>query len=361
MPLVNLSPELILSIASRLRQVDLLNVTLVCKHLRAVTEPELCREYSNPRLNNRSLVPFVKQVLKDERFARCIKKLDLRNWNTLDHFNPLYMEVHPRFRDQHNKAAEFDKSCATDLFQQPSKEDYMLYATAAQAAGIISETIPYEARSCIIDKVRPMERDQLDPDVLWYDCIFGDETAFKDLSYDQRFCHTLRAGIEDPLVVLVISTLPNVSKIFLRDVSVDINALEWPTPKHRFAKLRQISSTTDGGSPFPISKFNSILAEGKLETFEARNCSSWLSDIDDLGPVQSEGLPLTLAPNSLQLKKLELVHSCLHPSDLRCLVKACPNLTNFYYTTGNAETGPYNLSPAMMVEILDPRSSQGQT
>lgn len=354
MPLVDLSPELILSIASYLRQVDLLNVALVCKRLQATTEPELYREYSNPRLSNRPIVPFVKRVLQDDRFARCIKKLDLRGWNTLDRFNPLYSEVHPRFREQYNKAAEFDEGRKRDLCHEPSMEEYMLYTTAACDAGIISEVLPYEAKSRIVEKVRPLERNNLDPDMPWYDFMFDDGTTLRDLSFDRRFCHILRAGLEDPLVILVISALPNVSEILMRAVSSDTNALEWPTPKHQFSKLRRITALTDGPEPFPIFTFNPLLAQGGLNTFEAQNGSSWLSDLDDLGSVQLQGPPLTCLSNSLQLKKLELVHCCLHPSDLRCLVKASPSLINFYYTTGDAETGPYTLSPALMIQILGP-------
>lgn len=206
MPLIDLSAELIFFIASFVRQVDLLNLSLVCKHLRAVTEPELYREYSNLH-SSHSIVPFIKRVIEDERLTRYVERIDLRSWDTLETFNPVFYEVHPRFRDEHNKAAEFNKYRP----KEPLRDEYELYTAAAKAAGIITEIIPYPSKSLIIEKVAPMEAHELDPDMLWHDLIFDDEISFNSLPYDQRFCHTLRAGIEDPLVVLMVAMLPNVS------------------------------------------------------------------------------------------------------------------------------------------------------
>ncbi|KAJ4379546.1 hypothetical protein N0V86_004727 [Didymella sp. IMI 355093] len=104
MSLLDLSAELILFIASDVRQVDLLNISLVCKHLKAVTEPELYREYSSPH----------------ERFTRYVKKIDLRYWHILNRFNPEYYEpVHPRFKAEHDKAGKFDENRP----KEPSKEE----------------------------------------------------------------------------------------------------------------------------------------------------------------------------------------------------------------------------------------------
>jgi hypothetical protein len=87
MSLLDLSAELILSIASHVRQADLPNISLVCKHLKVITEPELYREYTNFGL--RLFAPFIKRLISDERFTRYVKKIDLRYWETLEKFNPI--------------------------------------------------------------------------------------------------------------------------------------------------------------------------------------------------------------------------------------------------------------------------------
>lgn len=52
------------------------SISLVYKHLRFVTEPELYREYSN--LCSRPFAPFVKRFISDEKFTRYVKEIDLR-------------------------------------------------------------------------------------------------------------------------------------------------------------------------------------------------------------------------------------------------------------------------------------------
>ena len=100
--------------------------------------------------------------------------------------------------------------------------------------------------------------------------------------------------MEDRPVVLIVSVCPNVSAIFLRDVAVDTNALIWPPPKHGFEKLRRVSGTAHGPCPFQANFFESVLAQGKLDTLEAKNCNSWHRDVDDMGPVETLGAPLVL-------------------------------------------------------------------
>ena len=68
--LAQLSPELLLLIASYLPQIDLLNVALVCKYLRIVTEPELYREYHAPDSGHRSLVQYIEALLREPRRLR---------------------------------------------------------------------------------------------------------------------------------------------------------------------------------------------------------------------------------------------------------------------------------------------------
>ena len=173
MSLLDLSAELILFIASHVRQVDLLNISLVCKHLKVVTEPELYREYTN--LRSRPFAPFIKRLISDERFTRYVKKLDLRYWDTLEKFNPIDHEpINPHFRAELDKEGHFDQSRP----KEPTKEEYEMYTAAAKAGGLIAEMVPYSVTSHIVDMARPTRFDNIEPEKRWYDLLFGDETSF---------------------------------------------------------------------------------------------------------------------------------------------------------------------------------------
>ncbi|KAL1596980.1 hypothetical protein SLS60_008562 [Paraconiothyrium brasiliense] len=259
MPLLRLSAELILSIAAYVDQVDLLNLSLVCKHLKGVTEPELYREYTNIHLYNRTFPRFLKRIIRSPDLARNVKKVDLSHWETIDVFNPSFLESGNVIPDSDQKATEFDYARAPE----PNEEDYLLYCRAARAAGVITGIAPYETNSRIVDQARPKLSSSPVPDPVWYTHII------KGMSYDQRFCSMLRAGLEDPVIVLMVALLPNVREMVVRGGPTDRLALEWRAPTHRFAKLRRLTvHSIDGVLSWPIAFFNPVLSEGRLEIFE---------------------------------------------------------------------------------------------
>lgn len=65
----DLSPEILLIVASYLPQTDLLNLSLTTHRLRSATEYELFREYHNPHLHRRSLKPFILRLLNNQKLA----------------------------------------------------------------------------------------------------------------------------------------------------------------------------------------------------------------------------------------------------------------------------------------------------
>ncbi|KAJ4379545.1 hypothetical protein N0V86_004726 [Didymella sp. IMI 355093] len=230
-----------------------------------------------------------------------------------------------------------------------------MYTAAAKTSGLIAEVVPYSKTSQIVEAARPMRLDDLDPEKRWYDLLFGDETSFRSTTYDKRFCHILRAGIDNPLVVLIVVMLPNVSDICLDGAPANVTALSWQTPNYRFAKLRRLTAAAiDDTLTWPVGFFNSVLVEAQLKIFEANTCSSWFyQDIDETKePLHMMEVPITLQPGSLQLGKLELVRACLRPTDMECLVKACPHLKKFTFSSGDPETEPYTISPALLIDIL---------
>jgi hypothetical protein len=84
MSLLNLSPELLLLISSNLRQVQLLNLLLVCKRLHAAVEPELYREYNNSLLHCRPLLPFIRKLLERPLLQNYVRQINLFAWSTLE-------------------------------------------------------------------------------------------------------------------------------------------------------------------------------------------------------------------------------------------------------------------------------------
>lgn len=110
----------------------------------------------------------------------------------------------------------------------------------------------------------------------------------------------------------------------------------------------------DGELMWPVGFLKPMLAEGKLEVFVNLTCTSQYRDFDNTNPVHTKGMPLSMRPKVWQLKILELVCSCLEPTDLICLVKFCLNLAKFLYSSGDAEMSPCNVTLAVLMDILLP-------
>jgi hypothetical protein len=367
MPILDMSPELLLLVATHLRQVDLLNVSLVCKQLHFVTEPELYREYSNPRIYTRTFLPFIRKLIERPELAKHVRSVDLHAWDMLDLFSP----------DLSNDrtATEFEDMRKRSL----GSSDYQALTQAAKRAGVISKIHPYDPSSRLIDKAESMssanaDRDTSRPckrthlaalhkvvtesraDIAGLDYIFDDHLGFAQVSYDQKFCQLLRAGIEDAQAVLLFALLPNLQDIYVRGGPHEINALEWRA-SHRFAALRSLTVFgTDGVLTWPMAFFNTLLdTTTKLETLQVYAASSWYKDLDDPMPSPSNALALSLRPKSLSLvTSLVLQHCCLKASDLQGLFQACPGLKSFCYYHGDEQQGLQSPSPAEMLVLLEP-------
>jgi hypothetical protein len=341
--ILDLSPELLLCVASFLAQVDLLNVSATCWRLRATSEPELYREYSNPF--RRSLVPFIKRLVERPDLAKYVRRLDLKAWDTLEVIIP----------DHNNRQLdEFRPS-------EPSEADYHLITDAAKAAGVIDAICPYGESSCVVDEIRRFcieKRD--DHDEVWYEHLYDNFVTINDVPYDRKFCQLLRAGTEDSLVVLIVALLPNVSTILMQGAPGDRNALPWKAPKHNFHALRRLSGrATDGELRWPAAWFNNVLEVGKLETFETWCASSWWHDNGIAGQSENQ-MSFSLQPRSLNLKHIVLQGCQMDRTEIRDLLNACHHLESFYYSTDEDtdedmyNDGPNKIYPAEIVRLLGP-------
>jgi hypothetical protein len=155
MPFLDLSPELLLMVASQVRQVDLLNLSLVCKHLHDVVVPELYREYSNPRLYARSFLPFIKRMIAHPEYAKQVRRVDLHDWEGLGILEVTLNEHGENRRHAIQRLREYGFS----------QEDYYLTTQAAKAAGVIDTIDPYEPSSRLIDIVESLDDSETVQDV----------------------------------------------------------------------------------------------------------------------------------------------------------------------------------------------------
>ncbi|KAH7069086.1 hypothetical protein BKA63DRAFT_520612 [Paraphoma chrysanthemicola] len=357
--LLDLSVELHLSIAAYLRQVDLLNVSLVCKHLRATTEPELFREYRNRRLgNSHPISKFVLRILQKPTLTRYVKSVNVKGYDTLDSVDPVYDEINPLAPPVEDSREKKEVSFMEDHAPEPTEEEYALLVKAAINAGAITSSFSYEQESSIIKNVKSMLSSDAEATFpnSFYTYLFDDTTPMGEIPYSQRFCQLLRAGIDDAYAMLLFSILPNVDDIFLRGAMSDPTALEWPTPKHGFKALRRLRAAgVDGQLAWGIGYLNTILSQtSNLTELLLHNVASWYKGKDyELSP-RERAKPVVLQPNSLNVTNLQMCSCALDKIDMRNLINACPKLTHFQYYTGTEETGPFNFSALDLVEILDP-------
>jgi len=160
----DLSTELLLHIASFLSQVDLLNISLTDKHLRGCTEPELYREYTNARPYGRSFKPFIRRMIERPDLTRHVRRLDLRWWTCLSEMNPEYGEYE---------------------FPELTVDEYRFLTDAASSTELISKAQRYGRTSDLIKRLqRPLDRDDLNEDGMWYEYIYSPHKHIDEVSFD---------------------------------------------------------------------------------------------------------------------------------------------------------------------------------
>jgi hypothetical protein len=238
--LLDLSAELLLCIAAFVNQTDLLNLSLTSKKLRAMTEPELFREYNNLAHRARTFAPFVRRLIERPDLTKYVKRLNLRAWPNLS-----TVERIDRIRDD---------ALDSGRESEPSADDYDLMTVAAKNAGIIESIYPYELESHVIKEIflqRPLSSyiywEQYD----WVKHLFDPDIPARAIPPDQVFCQNLRAGIEDSFIVLLLALLPNVQEIHLYGVP-ESGSLPWKAPTHRFKLLHPISAQSLSTNMFPL-------------------------------------------------------------------------------------------------------------
>src|SRR2546429_5690068 len=91
--------------------------------------------------------------------------------------------------------------------------------------------------------LRVLDYGHWNDDGTWYDYIYNPHKHIDEVSFDNKFCQLLRAGLEDPQVLLMIALLPNVREIVLRGAPFERTSLICNAPLHQFHALRKFTAS----------------------------------------------------------------------------------------------------------------------
>jgi len=245
-------------------------------------------------------------------------------------------------------------------FPELTVDEYRFLTDAASSTELISKAQRYGRTSDLIKRLqRPLDRGDWNEDGMWYEYIYSPHKHIDKVSFDNKFCQLLRAGIEDPQVLLMIALLPNVREIVLRGAPWEHNNLVCNTPLHQFHALRKFTvSATDGGLAWPLSFFNDIIQPANnLETLEVYGAGDWEHVTNVWANDVWRLRPLSLSNQSLNLTRIMLQDCAFTYSGIKTLLSACRALTSFYYSAGGNDVGLDNFTCPELVELLMPHKS----
>ncbi|KAK7558982.1 hypothetical protein IWX49DRAFT_419742 [Phyllosticta citricarpa] len=304
----DLPPEMLMSVISFVdNEADLLNLSLASKQINALVQPALYSSYLNLNMYySRSITPFLRNILKNESLARACKKVDLGSWMNTFGFWQFYLG---------------------DKMKELSPDDFDLFANAAQTSKIVQNRD--NAR-----KIRPFHTQREDDDPRDFE---------PNIKTDENYLRSLMTGIEEPQVILMLSCLPRIEELCLREV----DDIEEPSLWSRMASnagpgLKTLKKLTLSREPFSSTfRFHGlepVLRLPSLREFRA------LSPIDiDHQWDQHNGF-------ELQEKSISLAHIVLEDASfgergISSLIAACKHLESLTYTVrcdrfeGHPESG----------------------
>lgn len=375
--LTDLSVELIISIASDLSQLDLLNVALVCKRLQAATESELYREYHPLCFHRRGVTSLMRALIQKPIRISYVKSLELPEWESLEPDKRIDGETSPLQRDADIKDMliytsriwEYDP--ARFERDDTSREDYDLITGAALEARLIDKSDPYTKqlvlyrrsiqRSKYVPEDSPCRRNVSDEPFLYLH--YFSIGRLEDMPFSSRFCVMLRAGVDDAYVVLLIGLLKKLRRLVLNAVpSRNDIALPWFLAIGQHVALREFTASPCekyGKHPklrFPLGFFRDLVQAPTLERCELEMCSSWIR----LHYSSGRGMVVPLhPPRPLVLTHLALRDTRLTYSDLQALLGSSYGLKAFHYS----DYGRRGIVTAQeIVQLLEPHKvSTGST
>ncbi|KAL0260708.1 hypothetical protein SLS55_004398 [Diplodia seriata] len=324
--LYDLPPELLDWVISYADQVDLLNLSLVCKSINKLVAAHLYSEYINTNLQyRRHLSNFLLIVSKHANLAHHVRRVELGVWNTK------LVYLHPGFRKDVPKLPD-------DMFDS--------FVAAAKQSGLV-----HQDQDC--EHLRPIKKNN----ELW--CEYGstyDSDGFdsddldevdSDLSEsvsstpsrrpkphdDVEFLRCLKHGLEDPQVILLLSKLPRLQELSLRGPHMS-QGLSWDklcaNSLRSLTKLKLAGNSSD--STWDIAELNTVIQLPSL-----RELHGYMATSDEWDDVIKKSLQVE--PKSLSLTHIYLERCALGPKTIKNLVQGCKALEAFSYVAGGRYVG----------------------
>ncbi|KAK8217991.1 hypothetical protein IWZ01DRAFT_491634 [Phyllosticta capitalensis] len=290
----DLPPEMLMSIISHIdNEADLLNLSLVSKQVNALVQPTLYSSYLNFNMEvfSRSITPFLRNILNNESLARACKRVDLGAWNT----------VHGAWEDG-------DLGDCKDL----STEDFELFVNAAKDSNVIQHR--HSTRN-----IKPWRADEEE-----------NTHGPPKLDTDQDFLRTLRAGMQEPQLVTMLSCLPRMEELCLRGVDFVEEPSVWKAMTFNTKSLKKLTlSRSPETCGFLFEGIEPVLQLPSLRELRA------LGPAADKDKGSDEGPGLDLEKKSLSLTHITLEGAAFTVNCMSSLIAACKHLVQFTYTIHN--------------------------
>ncbi|KAJ4288136.1 hypothetical protein N0V90_012153 [Kalmusia sp. IMI 367209] len=243
----------------------------------------------------------------------------------------------PKIKDE---VAEYRLSTQRSL--EPDEATYTLYTETAKAAGIISDALPYRGQNELRQKLRSTESCKIARTSWSWD------NYLSSIPYDRRFCLGLRAGAEEPLVILLLALLPNVEEIYFQKMPLAYSGLSFKGAGHRFGALKRVAVKSG-----ILELFNEVLQGKNLESFETfGTCSSRF-----LHEQRKKDATSWLPPKPCNIRRLMLLQGNITAFNAKVLLEACPKLTAFGLIQ-EAFDPDQNLSLDRLFQLLHPFQEQ---
>lgn len=229
-----------------------------------------------------------------------------------------------------------------------SQGDYELFTSAAVASGCLRDVLPYEKGAVKLKDVEKSYDVYRTTLFYWY---YFSTVGLESLPFDEKFCHLLRAGVDEAYMVLLLSLLSNLRCLSLTCVPISRSALPWANALQRHSKLREFTAMPE--SYFrtiycPLSFWVDIMTLPSLELFTTHGCASgWVQQ--DEAVVRS---PYTWRSDFLRITRLVLENCVLEYGDLKLMLGRCCNLKTFRYSNRRWRNG--TVTSKQIVELLAP-------
>ena len=333
----NLTPELLLQVASYLSQMDLLTLSSTNKHLKEVTEPELFREFIHTQ-DHGVLELFILRILERPYLAKHVRRVRLGKYYHLDDLSSMLDFL--------------------ELFEDYELHRYQRFSEAAVEAGVIKKISPFD--QSIKSVMKRMDASSSGyssrSDQDWYAYLYDDDVRIEDVTYDVQYCRLLQIGFDEALVILLMALLPNVHELELWDVPCHRYSLPWRAV-HQFQALRRLKATGfDDEHPWSLPIFHNVLQGGNLQSLQVYRLNTESSRIEEnthWEPQDRISRGITLSPRSTNITHLVLENCRILLSDMETILQACAPLKSLFFSSPDADEDKIGYTVPVMVYMLE--------